>query len=115
MRRLFFSGAVVVLGWCGGASAEELRILDTAGLVRAVRPSTGQVRVEVEVAPRGGGALAGATLVQATGIADDRVAVVEEGRYLFDGVAPGTWQVQLRDTTERINAVRIGSPGAPVR
>jgi len=93
-------------------SAQEVRILDGAGLVRAVRPTANPVRVEIEIVGGEASRLAGATLVQTTGLAEDRTAAVEGRGYRFDGIPPGTWQINLREASEQVTAVRITVPGA---
>jgi hypothetical protein len=106
-------GVVLLLG-CGASrvAAQEVRILDSAGLVRAVRPAVNPVRVEVAVVGGEAKRLAGATLVQTTGLAEDRNATIEGRGYIFEAIPPGTWQITLRAASEQVSSVRIAASGA---
>lgn len=97
----------VVLGVARTTAAQEIRVLDPHGLTRAVQPSLEPMTVEVAVVPSANGMLGGATLVQNSGLVDDKTAVGEGGRYVFPLIPPGTWQVKLIEPNERVRSVRI--------
>lgn len=99
--------ALVVLGVGRSVAAQEIRILDPHGLIRAVQPSVEPMTVEITVVAPGSRMLGGATLIQNSGLVDDKTAVGEGGRYVFPVVPPGTWQVQLIEPSERVTSVRI--------
>ena len=98
---------VVVLGVARPTAAQEIRVLDPHGLTRAVQPSLEPMTVEVAVGPAANGMLGGATLVQNSGLVEDKAAAGEDGRYLFPAIPPGTWQVKLIEPNERVRSIRI--------
>jgi hypothetical protein len=76
-------------------SAAELRIVDTAGLIRAVRVvrDTSTVTVVVEE-PKG--AKGECVLANVDGIASERrEAISASGACVFQGLAAGTWQAKV--------------------
>lgn len=97
----------VVLWFAQGAAAEEIRILDPLGLTRAVQRSVEPVTVEITVVAPPNRMLGGATLVQDSGLVEDRTAAGEGDRYIFPAVPPGAWQVKLMEPSERVSSVRI--------
>ena len=97
----------VVLGVARTTAAQEIRVLDPHGLTRAVQPSLEPMTVEIAVVPPSNGMLGGATLVQNSGLVDDKTAIGEGGRYVFPSIPPGTWQVKLIEPSERVQSVRI--------
>lgn len=94
-------------GFVGTVHAQEIRVLDPQGLTRAVQPSLDPMTVEIAVVSPATRMLGGATLVQTSGLVDDKAAIGEGGRYVFSGVPPGTWQVKFIEPSERVRSIRI--------
>ncbi len=87
------------------ASAGEIRILDSRGLVRAVRTVESPMKVVVET--RSAGNNKKATLINSDGIGHD-IKGVEEGvsSITFPQVSEGTWQIQDPPSSE-VKTVKI--------
>jgi hypothetical protein len=98
MNKVFGASLCVLLGGAYSvldASAAELRIVDTAGLIRAVRVvrDTSTVTVVVEE-PRG--AKGECVLANVDGIASERrESISASGACVFQGLAAGTWQAKV--------------------
>lgn len=99
--------AALFLALPGRCVAQEIRVLDPAGLTRAVQATADAMSVEVTVTKAESRPPGGAVLVQTSGLADDRAEAGVGNRYLFSTVPPGTWQVKLNDSGEQISRVRI--------
>lgn len=98
------SSLVKILSLCAfllpaPACAQEIKILDPLGLVRAIEPVNGSVEVVVDVAPEPGSKLSApltASLTNVDGLAPEKTANLEPpGRYRFLGVEKGTWRLEL--------------------
>ena len=93
----FFSSMVLAVGLlCAvGAHADEIRVVDARGLVRAVKISRGAVRVVVTLEGDKGASPRGecvATNVDGLS-AENRVQVSAKGECLFSDVTGGSWQI----------------------
>ncbi len=87
------------LGASDLAAADELRIIDTSGLVRGVSVvrSTGTVSLTYTVTGRGG---VTCTVKNVDGLSNDRSVVGSstgegQGQCSFQGLTSGTWQVTV--------------------
>lgn len=99
----FVSGlCALVLGalLASEASAAELRIVDTAGLIRAVRVVRDASTVTVVVEePRG--VKGECVLANVDGIASERhEGISAGGTCVFQGLAAGTWQAKVAGATK---------------
>ena len=88
---------VLLLGasFASDALAAELRVVDTSGLIRAVRVVRDVTTVTVIVEePKG--AKGDCVLTNVDGIASERREVIStNGACVFQGVAAGTWQAKV--------------------
>jgi hypothetical protein len=89
---------VVWIGLVAAASASELKILDSAGLVRAVKVVRNEAKVVLTFqSGTNGGALRGECV--ATNIdglaAEQRVSVSTKGECIFAGLSNGSWQIAV--------------------
>lgn len=92
---------MALIGFVGSAAAAELRVVDSAGLVRAVKVirDTGQVVVTVRAA---GDAKVqgecGATNVDGLA-AEQKAPVSGQGECVFSNLPGGTWQIVVPQGT----------------
>jgi hypothetical protein len=79
------------------ASAGELRVIDSAGLVRGMKVTRGAARLVVSLKSDGVAQLRGECLASnVDGIAADLKAVINpSGECLFQGVGDGSWQITV--------------------
>jgi len=88
-------GAISLCMTLGSARADEVRVVDARGLVRAVKISRGSVRVVVTVEAAGKAAPVGecvATNVDGLA-AEKRAALTPKGECVFSDVGGGSWQI----------------------
>ncbi len=89
---------VVFVGIVATASASELKILDSVGLVRAVKVVKNEAKVVLTLQPgTDAGALRGECI--ATNIdglaAEQRVSVSTKAECIFAGLSNGSWQITV--------------------
>jgi hypothetical protein len=88
------------MGLVASASAGELKILDSAGLVRAVKVVKNEAKIVVTLQP---GAASGATRGECVAAnidglaAEQRVGVSAKGECVFAGLSSGSWQITVPD------------------
>jgi len=95
LKALCAAAALVVCLAAGEARALELRVLDSVGLVRAVRVVKGAAAVKITLEgkrPEAGSCVA----VNVDGLASEkREPVSAQGVCVFKGLPAGTWQVSV--------------------
>ena len=86
------------MGLVTTASAGELKILDSTGLVRAVKVVKSEAKVILSLQP---GAASGVTQGECVAInidglaAEQRVSVSAKGECVFGGLSNGSWQITV--------------------
>jgi hypothetical protein len=88
----------LLVGFAATAVASELKILDSAGLVRAVKVVKNEAKVVLNLQPNGSSvAIRGECI--ATNIdglaAEQRVGVSAKGECVFAGLSRGSWQITV--------------------
>lgn len=89
--------------------AADLTVIDSLGLVRAMKSvdTSGRVIVEV-VLPEANGNPKPLLLSNTDGMAPDIVGTRDsQNGYVFEGVSPGTWEIRVRDSKVQIKSVKI--------
>jgi hypothetical protein len=94
--------AVVVAAWSSWlpyARADELRVVDRAGLVRAVRSIKGEGTIVVQLSPEAARTTPECVLLNIDGTTTERRAPVDsQGRCVVRQAAATTWQVDVPST-----------------
>jgi hypothetical protein len=89
--------AVVVAAWSSCSShvmADELRVVDRSGLVRAVRSVKGEGTIVIQLSPEAARITADCVLLNVDGTTTERRAPVDsQGRCVVRQAAATTWQI----------------------
>lgn len=87
----------MVAGLSSSASsvmADELRVVDRTGLVRAVRSVKGEATITIQLSPEAARTAKECVLINVDGLTTERrVAVDSQGRCVVRQAAATTWQV----------------------
>ncbi len=95
--RVGFSALIAIAVTGGAVLADEIRVVDTRGLVRAVKITRGSARIVVTLETRAGSAVTGecvATNVDGLA-AEKRVAISTKSECTFTEVRGGSWQIAV--------------------
>ena len=89
---VFFNGSLVL--------AAEVRVIDSQGLVRAVKITRGRARIVVSLSASPGIKLVGECVASnVDGIAaEKRVHVTPNGQCVFDDISEGAWQLTVPES-----------------
>jgi len=80
------------------ARAAELRVVDSGGLLRAVKVVRGKARIVIVLQPAGKSAGGECVATNIDGLAvERRVAVSPQGECSFADMSEGSWQIDLPD------------------
>ncbi|MFN4894462.1 MAG: hypothetical protein ACK5GN_10100 [Pseudomonadota bacterium] len=82
---------------CAEVAAEEIRVVDSRGLVRAVQVVSGAARMVIRLEPKEAGAARGecvATNVDGLA-AERRVPVAHSSECIFTDMVAGSWQITV--------------------
>lgn len=83
-----------VISCVTSAFADEVRVVDRLGLVRAVRTVSGESTVVIQLSPKAAQGIRECILTNVDGLATERrVPVDKDGRCVVARVAATTWQV----------------------
>ena len=104
----YFFAVLVVLFFTVPAAATEIKIIDSMGLIRAIKKYNSKNQLTVVVKDSNGSFPANIRISNLDGLAQEQTLPhTGNGRYVYKNLPPGTWKIILPDKSLSLQEVKI--------